>query len=59
MKEKKTTIKSETEKTKIEDEIAGLEATIETEKSTIKTETTKKTKIEDDEATISTKITEA
>jgi len=59
LKEKKTVIKSETEKTKIEDEISGLESTIETEKSTIKTETNKKTKIEDDEATISTKIVEA
>jgi myosin heavy subunit len=59
MKEKKTIIKSESEKTKIEEEITSLESTVEAEKSTIKTETTKKTKIEDDEATISTKIVEA
>jgi len=59
MKEKKTIIKTESEKTKIEEEITALESTIEAEKSTIKTETVKKTKVEDDEATISTKIVEA
>jgi hypothetical protein len=47
MKEKKVVIKSETEKTKIEEEITGLETTIETEKAIIKTENTKKTVAED------------
>jgi hypothetical protein len=59
MKEKKVVIKSESEKTKIEEEIGALETIIETEKAIIKTETTKKTKAEDDEAIVTTKISES
>ena len=59
LREKKVVIKSESEKTKIEDEISSLETTIETEKAIIKTENTKKVKAEDDEAIVTTKITES
>jgi myosin heavy subunit len=59
LREKKVVIKSESEKTKIEDEITSLETTIETEKAIIKTENTKKVKAEDDEAIVTTKITES
>lgn len=59
LREKKVVIKSESEKTKVEDEITSLETTIETEKAIIKTENTKKVKAEDDEAIVTTKITES
>lgn len=58
LREKKIVIKSETEKTRIEDDITGLEAVIETEKATIKTENAKKTQAEDNEAITTTKIVE-
>lgn len=58
LRTKLTTIKDESERTKILDEITGLEASIETYKQNIKTEISKMHKNEEEETTISTKITQ-
>jgi len=57
LKNKRKTLKEETDRTKIDDEIAGIEASIETYRSNIKTETSKKIRNEEEENIISTKIT--
>ena len=58
MKNKRKTIKDDAEKSKMDDEITGMEASIETYRSNIKTETTTIHKIEEEEQIITTKITQ-